>query len=154
MNSEVGQLISPLWVSLADMQKSVQPGKPTYQGIWYYEIGQRKMPKPLGKIIARLSSLKTCYYISSKGNRQKKLPNLSVGVPIFCPNPIDVVIESLDFMRNIFWLASCFSKIKKPYSHYLENQSGIAGVHVIKYKIERYREKNRHLLVDYKKVTQ
>jgi hypothetical protein len=24
------------------------------------------------------------------------------------------VIESLDLMRNITWLASCFSKIKKP----------------------------------------
>ncbi len=24
------------------------------------------------------------------------------------------VIESLDLTRNIFWLASCFSKIKKP----------------------------------------
>ncbi len=38
-----------------------------------------------------------------------------------------VVIESLDFMRNIFWLASCFFKMKKPNSHFLGNQSGIAG---------------------------
>jgi hypothetical protein len=30
-------------------------------------------------------------------------------------------------MRNIFWLASCFFKIKKPNSHFLGNQSGIAG---------------------------
>ncbi len=28
----------------------------------------------------------------------------------------------------MFWLASCFSKIKKPNSHFLENQRGIAGV--------------------------
>ncbi len=27
------------------------------------------------------------------------------------------VIESLDVMRNISWLASCFSKIKKPNKH-------------------------------------
>ncbi len=42
---------------------------------------------------------------------------------------IYVVRESLDFTRNKFWLASCFSKIKKPNSHFLGNQSGIAGVH-------------------------
>ena len=29
----------------------------------------------------------------------------------------------------MFWLASCFSKIKKPNSHFLGNQRGIAGVH-------------------------
>jgi hypothetical protein len=40
-----------------------------------------------------------------------------------------VVIESLDLTRNINWLESCFSKIKKPNSHCLGNQSGIAGVH-------------------------
>ena len=38
-----------------------------------------------------------------------------------------LVIESSNFMRNIFWLASCFFKIKKPNSHFLGNQSGIAG---------------------------
>ncbi len=40
-----------------------------------------------------------------------------------------VVRESSDFTRNMFWLASCFSKIKKPNCHFLGNQSGIAGVH-------------------------
>ncbi len=40
-----------------------------------------------------------------------------------------VVRESLDFTRNMFWLASCFSNIKKPNSHFLENLSRIAGVH-------------------------
>jgi hypothetical protein len=25
---------------------NIQPGKLTYLGIWYYEIGQRKLPKP------------------------------------------------------------------------------------------------------------
>ncbi len=30
----------------------------------------------------------------------------------------------------MFWLASCFSKIKKPNSHFLENQRGIAGVRI------------------------
>ncbi len=40
-----------------------------------------------------------------------------------------VVRESSDFMRNMFWLASCFYKIKKPNSHFLGNQSGAAGVH-------------------------
>jgi hypothetical protein len=39
-----------------------------------------------------------------------------------------VVRESLDFTRNMFWLASCFSKLKKLNSHFLENQRGIAGV--------------------------
>ena len=73
-----------------------------------------------------------------------------------------VVRESSDFTRNMFWLASCFSKIKKPNSHFLGNQSGIAGVHNFTfiivifwyelqlvdlcgtreiYKIERYRVK-------------
>jgi hypothetical protein len=39
-----------------------------------------------------------------------------------------VVIESSDLTRNISWLASCFSKIKKPNKHCSENQSVIAGV--------------------------
>ncbi len=39
-----------------------------------------------------------------------------------------VVRESSDFTRNMFWLASCFSKIKKPNSHFLGNQRGIAAV--------------------------
>ncbi len=38
------------------------------------------------------------------------------------------VIESSDHMRNTFWLASCFSKIKKPNKHCSGNQSVIAGV--------------------------
>jgi hypothetical protein len=40
------------------------------------------------------------------------------------------VIESLDLMRNISWLASCSSKIKKPNKHCSGNQSVIAGVHI------------------------
>ena len=40
------------------------------------------------------------------------------------------VIESSDLMRNISWLASCFSKIKKPNKHCSGNQSVIAGVHI------------------------
>jgi hypothetical protein len=40
------------------------------------------------------------------------------------------VIESLDLMRNISWLASCFSKIKKPNKHFSGNQSVIAGVYI------------------------
>ncbi len=38
------------------------------------------------------------------------------------------IIESSDLMRNISWLASCFSKIKKPNKHCSGNQSVIAGV--------------------------
>ncbi len=38
------------------------------------------------------------------------------------------VIERSDLMRNISWLASCFSKIKKPNKHCSGNQSEIAGV--------------------------
>jgi hypothetical protein len=38
------------------------------------------------------------------------------------------VIDSSDFTKNIFWLASCFSKKKKPNRHCLGNQSAIAGV--------------------------
>jgi hypothetical protein len=38
------------------------------------------------------------------------------------------VIESLDLMRNISWLASFFSIIKKPNKHCSGNQSVIAGV--------------------------
>jgi hypothetical protein len=40
-------------------------------------------------------------------------------------------MESSDLTRNIFWLASCFSKIKKPNRHCLGNQSVIAGVRII-----------------------
>ncbi len=40
------------------------------------------------------------------------------------------VIESSDVMRNISWLASCFSKIKKPNKHCSGNQSVIAGVRI------------------------
>ncbi len=39
-----------------------------------------------------------------------------------------VVIESSDFTRNIYWLESCFSKIKKRNSQFLGNQIGIVGV--------------------------
>ncbi len=38
------------------------------------------------------------------------------------------VTESLDVMRNISWLASSFSKIKKPNKHCSGNQSVFAGV--------------------------
>jgi hypothetical protein len=41
------------------------------------------------------------------------------------------VIESSDLMRNISWLANCFSKIKKPNKHCSGNQSVIAGVCVL-----------------------
>ncbi len=41
------------------------------------------------------------------------------------------VIESLDLTRNIFWLASCFSKIKKPNKHCSGNQRVIAGVRIL-----------------------
>ncbi len=40
------------------------------------------------------------------------------------------VIESSNLMRNISWLASCFSKIKKPNKHCSGNQSAIAGVRI------------------------
>ncbi len=39
-------------------------------------------------------------------------------------------MESSDLTRNISWLASCFSIIKKPNKHYSGNQSVIAGVHI------------------------
>ncbi len=41
------------------------------------------------------------------------------------------VIESSDLTRNISWLASCFSKIKKPNKHCSGNQSVIAGVRIL-----------------------
>ncbi len=41
------------------------------------------------------------------------------------------VIESLDLMRKISWLVSCFSKIKKPNKHCSGNQSVIAGVCIL-----------------------
>ncbi len=40
----------------------------------------------------------------------------------------NAVIESSDLTRNITWLASCFSKIKKPNKHCSGNESVIAGV--------------------------
>jgi hypothetical protein len=41
------------------------------------------------------------------------------------------VIEQLDLTRNISWLASCFSKIKKPNKHCSGNQYVIAGVCIL-----------------------
>jgi hypothetical protein len=41
------------------------------------------------------------------------------------------IIESSDLMRNIFWLASCFSKIKKLNKHCSGNESVIAGVCIL-----------------------
>ncbi len=42
------------------------------------------------------------------------------------------VIESSDLTRNISWLVSCFSKIKKPNKHRSTgNQSVIAGVCIL-----------------------
>jgi hypothetical protein len=41
------------------------------------------------------------------------------------------VIESSNHTRNIFWLASCFSKKKKPNKHCSGNQSVIPGVCII-----------------------
>ncbi len=38
------------------------------------------------------------------------------------------VIESSDLTRNVFWLASCFSKIKKSNKNCSGNQSVIASV--------------------------
>ncbi len=40
------------------------------------------------------------------------------------------VIEISDLMRHIPWLASCFSKIKKPSKHCSGNQSVIANVRI------------------------
>jgi hypothetical protein len=76
------------------------------------------------------------------------------------------VIESSDLiMRNISWLASCFSKIKKPNKHCSGNQSVIAGVGSAWYKkniqnrkIQSKRVlglmKYTHWLADHNKVTQ
>ena len=41
------------------------------------------------------------------------------------------VIESSDLTRNISWLASCFSKIKKPNKNCSGNQSVIASVCIL-----------------------
>ncbi len=41
------------------------------------------------------------------------------------------VIESLDLMRNMSWLASCFSKIKKLNNLCSGNQSVIVGVYIL-----------------------
>ncbi len=49
-------------------------------------------------------------------------------VDLFNTRKRHAVIESSDLMRNTFWLASCFSKIKKPNKHCSRNQSAIAGV--------------------------
>ncbi len=52
-------------------------------------------------------------------------------VDLYKPRKRYAVIESLDLMRNISWLASCFSKIKKPNKHCSGNQSAIAGVCIL-----------------------
>jgi hypothetical protein len=44
---------------------------------------------------------------------------------------IYTVVESLDLTRIIAWLASCFSKIKKPNKHCSGNQSVIVGVCIL-----------------------
>jgi hypothetical protein len=61
------------------------------------------------------------------------------------------VIESLDFTRNITWLASCFSKIKKPNKHCSGNQSVIAGVCILTrfpiFILEKYSDLNFNLWI-------
>ncbi len=49
-------------------------------------------------------------------------------VDLYNTRKIYLVIESSNLMRNISWLANCFSKMKKPNKHYSGNQSVIAGV--------------------------
>jgi hypothetical protein len=41
-----------MWVSLVDMQKSIQPGKLTYVDNWYYYFGQRKLLKPPAMVLS------------------------------------------------------------------------------------------------------
>ncbi len=71
------------------------------------------------------------------------------------------VIESSDLMRNTLWLASCFSKIKKPNKHCSGNQSGGSArykrnIQNRKIQIKRVLGvmKYTHWLVDHYKVTQ
>ncbi len=52
-------------------------------------------------------------------------------VDLYITRKIYAVIESLDLMRNISWLASCFSKIKKPNKHCSGNQRVIAGICIL-----------------------
>ncbi len=53
------------------------------------------------------------------------------GVDLYNTRKRHALIESLDLTRNISWLVSCFSKIKKPNKHCSGNQSGIAGVCIL-----------------------
>jgi hypothetical protein len=61
------------------------------------------------------------------------------------------VIESLGLMRNTSCLASCFSKIKKPYKHCSGNQSVIAGVCILKrihiLNLKKFYDLNFNLLI-------
>ncbi len=52
------------------------------------------------------------------------------------------VIESSDLMRNISWLAICFSKIKKPKKRCSGNQSVIAGVCIAEILGDPYSKKS------------
>ncbi len=54
----------------------------------------------------------------------------SMDVDLYNTRKRYTVIESSDLTRNKTWLASCFSKIKKPNKHCSENQSVIAGVRI------------------------
>jgi hypothetical protein len=61
------------------------------------------------------------------------------------------VIENSDLTRNISWLASCFSKIKKPNMHCSGNQSGIASVCILTrtpiFILKRYSDLNFNLWI-------
>ncbi len=52
-------------------------------------------------------------------------------VDLYSTRKRNAVIEKSDLTRNISWLASCFSKIKKPNKHCSGYQSVIAGVCIL-----------------------
>ncbi len=79
----------------------------------------------------RILQLFTNFYLHRKVSIFLRSDSDCKDVDLYNTRKRCAVIESLDLMRNISWLASCFLKIKKPNKHCSGNQSVIAGVCII-----------------------
>ena len=84
----------------------------------------------LSACIEGILRLFTNLYLHRKGQIFSRNDSDFKDVDLYNTRKRYAVTESLDLTRNISWLASCFSKIKKPNKHCSGNQSVIAGVRI------------------------
>ncbi len=87
-----------------------------------------KLSRLYGCCIEGILQLFTNFYLHRKVSIFLRNDSDCKDVDLYNTRKRYAVIESLDLMRNISWLACCFSKIEKPNKHCSGNQSVIAGV--------------------------